>query len=236
MVLTEYIIRLCAAFVFGAIIGAERQSRQKNAGLRTNTLVCLGSAGFVLLSFSLSETGGDPTRIASQVVTGVGFLGGGLIIKDGFSVRGINTAATIWCSAAVGALSACALYWQALIMALLVVLTHSLMRPLGEILGRHSYFKSRNESLTYVLRIRCKDQVENRLRVLIINAITVDPHLQLRSLKSADAEEVDYCVVTAEIHAEGKHDLVIEKLASQLTVEYGVTQVRWEVEMPVEES
>ncbi|MCD7915813.1 MAG: MgtC/SapB family protein, partial [Tannerellaceae bacterium] len=94
MELTMYTTRLGLAFLFGLLIGAERQFRLKNAGLRTNTLVALGSAVFILLSISLTDATGDPSRIASQIVTGVGFLGGGLILKDGMSVRGLNTAAT----------------------------------------------------------------------------------------------------------------------------------------------
>ena len=111
MTTLEFTLRLFTAFALGASIGFERQWRQKSAGLRTNTLVCLGSAAFVLLSIRI---GGDATgRIASYIVSGIGFLGGGVIMKDGLTVRGLNTAATIWCSASVGALSALGLPFEA---------------------------------------------------------------------------------------------------------------------------
>jgi len=117
----EFTIRLFAALLLGAAVGVERQWRQKNAGLRTNTLVSLGAAAFVLLSI---EIGGDATgRIASYVVSGIGFLGAGVIMKDGLNVHGLNTAATIWCSAAVGALSGLGLYAQASVVALAILHT-----------------------------------------------------------------------------------------------------------------
>lgn len=229
MTITQYFIRLGLAFLFGTMIGAERQTRQKNAGLRTNTLVCIGSAAFILLSASLTGESGDPSRIAAQIVTGVGFLGGGLILKDGFSVRGLNTAATIWCSAAVGALAGSGLFIQALIMVVFVIVTNCVLRPVGEFIGRHNNLKVSLESLRYELTIRCKEQIENHLRVLMLNAISNDPHLQLRSLKSTDDDTPNYCFVIAEIYSQGKHDIMIEKLAAKLTIEYGVTEVSWEV-------
>ena len=84
----------------GTLIGVERQYRQRNAGLRTNILVAVGAAAFTVLSYSMTTGSGDPSRVAAQIVSGIGFLGGGLILKDGFTVRGLNTAATIWCSRA----------------------------------------------------------------------------------------------------------------------------------------
>ena len=93
--------RLILALILGSVIGAERQWRQRAAGMRTNTLVCFGAAAFV----DLGTTVGGPstTNIISYVVSGVGFLGAGAIMKEGRSISGLNTAATLWCSAAVGA-------------------------------------------------------------------------------------------------------------------------------------
>ncbi|GAA3007084.1 MgtC/SapB family protein [Microbacterium aurantiacum] len=92
-----------AAIALGSLIGLERQWRQRTTGMRTHALVALGAASFVLLS---TATDGDasPTRIAAQVVSGIGFLGAGIIFREGANVRGLNTAATLWCSAAVGVL------------------------------------------------------------------------------------------------------------------------------------
>ncbi len=94
-------INLAVALSCGAVIGSERQVRQRMAGLRTNALVALGAAAFVIFSM-LFPTEVSPTRVAAQVVSGIGFLGAGIIFRDGFNVHGLNTAATLWCSAAVG--------------------------------------------------------------------------------------------------------------------------------------
>ncbi len=224
-----YLARLGTAFLFGALIGAERQFRLKNAGLRTNTLVALGAAIFILLSVSLTGESGDPSRIASQIVTGVGFLGGGLILKDGVSVRGLNTAATIWCSAAVGAMAGLGLYLEGLCAVVFIVTANCLLRPLGHWLSREYKSDCHNGEVTYTFTIRCKEQVENHLRVMIFNTVNSDPYLQLRSLKSSDDETPAYCYIVADICGLGKHGAIIEKLAAELTIEYGVTDVSWEI-------
>jgi putative Mg2+ transporter-C (MgtC) family protein len=100
----ELVLRLVLAALLGATIGFERELRQKSAGLRTNTLIGLGAALFTLMSIELAggESGADPTRIAAQIVTGIGFLGAGAILRTGASVHGLTTAATVWVNAAVG--------------------------------------------------------------------------------------------------------------------------------------
>ena len=96
--------RLLLAAVLGAVLGAERELRQRAAGFRTNTLIAVGSAAFTLVSIHMAEMdGGDPTRIPSQIVTGIGFLGGGAILRGGTGdIRGLTTAATVWVNAAIG--------------------------------------------------------------------------------------------------------------------------------------
>jgi putative Mg2+ transporter-C (MgtC) family protein len=89
-----FAIRLVVALLLGALVGAERQWRQRTAGLRTNCLVAVGSAMFVMMGGLISGDGSQG-RVAAYVVSGIGFLGGGVILKDGFSIRGLNTAATL---------------------------------------------------------------------------------------------------------------------------------------------
>jgi hypothetical protein len=96
----DIVIRLATALVIAAIIGVERQWRQRMAGLRTNALVSIGAAGFVV--FSTTASGDNTTVVAAQIVSGIGFLGAGVILREGINVRGLNTAATLWCSAMVG--------------------------------------------------------------------------------------------------------------------------------------
>lgn len=234
MTTLEFSLRLALALWLGAGIGFERQWRQKSAGLRTNALVALGAAAFTLISFSLTslEDGvykGDATRIIGQIVTGIGFLGAGVIMRDGLNVQGLNTAATIWCSAAVGALAGVGLYAEAVMVAVAVMLTHLLLRPLGIQINRLSFKKEENSLYTYSFVIRCKEQVENHLRVLLLTTVQKDSHLQLRSLKSSDNGTPAYVYIEAMILANGNHDTEMEKLAGLLTLEYGVTQVSWEI-------
>ena len=94
-------LRLVTALLLGGAIGIERQYRQRAAGLRTNALVALGAATFALIGFSMAGEA-SPTRMAAQVVSGIGFLGAGAIMREGLNVKGLNTAATLWCAAAVG--------------------------------------------------------------------------------------------------------------------------------------
>ena len=142
MTILNFTLRLGIALLLGAFIGIERQWRQKSAGLRTNTLVSLGSAAFILLSISITANNtGDQSRIAAQIVTGIGFLGAGVIMKDGITVHGLNTAATIWCSAAVGSLAGIGLFAEATIVTIAIMLTHLVLRPLGNKLSKLPYIK-----------------------------------------------------------------------------------------------
>jgi len=95
-------LRLLLAAGLGAAIGLEREYRRKPAGLRTNILIAVGSALFTITSIQLAAIGGTPDRIAAQIVTGMGFLGGGAILRSGSNIKGMTTAATIWVNAAIG--------------------------------------------------------------------------------------------------------------------------------------
>jgi putative Mg2+ transporter-C (MgtC) family protein len=126
----EALLRIALAAVFGGAIGIEREIREREAGLRTHMLVAVGSCLFTLTSaYGFHEflvNGGaviraDPTRIAAQIVTGIGFLGAGAIIRQGLAVRGLTTAATLWVVAAIG-LAAGAGYYSAALITTLVVL------------------------------------------------------------------------------------------------------------------
>lgn len=119
MAMTPYILNLVVAMCLGALIGAERQWRQRMAGLRTNALVATGAAVFILSSIETSPD--SPGRIAAQVVSGIGFLGAGVIMREGMNIRGLNTAATLWCSAGIGVLCGLGLYPLATVATLLIL-------------------------------------------------------------------------------------------------------------------
>ena len=136
---SELISRLLTAALLGALLGFEREIKQKSAGLRTNILIAVGSALFTLMSYELAESAGaDPGRVAAQIVTGIGFLGAGAIIRHGLSIRGLTTAASLWLVAAIGMASGAG-YWQAALIATvgaivtlwpLRILTHPLFQRL----------------------------------------------------------------------------------------------------------
>jgi putative Mg2+ transporter-C (MgtC) family protein len=123
------LLALSTAFVLGTAIGFERQYRQRNAGLRTNVLVAVGAAAFSDLGLRLLGADGA-TRIISYVVSGIGFLGAGVILKDGTTIRGLNTAATLWCSAAVGTFAGSGLTAEASALTGFVLAGNTLLRPL----------------------------------------------------------------------------------------------------------
>src|SRR6202789_926841 len=125
----QFALRLWMAIGMGAIVGLERQWRQRMAGTRTNALVAAGAAAFVVCGLLLNDDPSARGRIVSYVVSGVGFLGAGVIFKDGANVRGLNTAATIWCSAAIGGLCGLGALHLPLVLAAGVLLTNMVLRP-----------------------------------------------------------------------------------------------------------
>ncbi len=124
---SEFTLRLLIALAAGFLIGFERSWHHKSAGLRTITLVTIGSALYVILSVNITQNEGDVTRIIAQVVTGIGFLGAGIIFKEGITVHGLTTAATVWCSSAIGCLAGAGYYIEAIIATVLVLSINSVM-------------------------------------------------------------------------------------------------------------
>ena len=131
----DTLISLLVAFVFGTLIGAERQYRQRSAGLRTNVLVSVGAAAFVDLANHLTGADGS-VRVIAYVVSGIGFLGAGAIMKEGMNVRGLNTAATLWASAAVGSCAGADMVAQSAALTLFVLAGNTLLRPLVNAIDR----------------------------------------------------------------------------------------------------
>jgi putative Mg2+ transporter-C (MgtC) family protein len=131
----DTLISLLAAFVLGTLIGAERQYRQRSAGLRTNVLVCLGAAAFVDLANRLTGAEGS-VRVIAYVVSGIGFLGAGAIMKEGMNVRGLNTAATLWATAAVGSFAGADMIAQSAALTIFVLAGNTLLRPLVNAIDR----------------------------------------------------------------------------------------------------
>jgi putative Mg2+ transporter-C (MgtC) family protein len=128
----EFAIRLLIALGLGSLIGIERQYRRHEAGLKTNALVAAGSAMFVMMASFFTE----PDRIVAQIMPGIGFLGAGMIMRDGMHVRGLNTAATLWCSASIGTLAGTGHPWVALIGAVAITSANIILRAVANWVDR----------------------------------------------------------------------------------------------------
>lgn len=156
----EFLFNLSICFLLSFLIGIERQYRRRTIGLRTTILVCVGCFLFVTFSFSVGAS--DISRIASQIVAGIGFLGAGVILKDGKKVTGLTTAATLWCVAAIGVLCAGGAIFEAVIGGVLILFSNIVLRYINKLidnLHRENYFYN-----TYELKINCHYRNENKLK------------------------------------------------------------------------
>ncbi len=145
MLPVDLVKRLLLAAALGAAIGLEREYRRKPAGLRTNILIALGSALFTTMSLEIGTAVGAPDRIAAQIVTGIGFLGAGAILRSGKSVHGMTTAATIWVNAAVGMAAGAGAYAIATVATLLTLVVLAVLEPLELYFERRGNAIGRND-------------------------------------------------------------------------------------------
>jgi putative Mg2+ transporter-C (MgtC) family protein len=224
MIWQDVVVRMFVAILAGACIGLERQWRNRMAGLRTNALVSLGACLFVLLSV-MTPGEQSPTRIAAQVVSGIGFLGGGVIIREGFSIRGLNTAATLWCAAAVGTLVGAGFLEAGIIGAFGVVIVHILLRPMALFMNTKARVQMA-EDINFMLSATCFDKDESHIRVLLMHMVHTEG-IGLNELFSEDIEEGKKVIVRAFLHCDPKKATIMEKIVSRLSLEAGVTAVGW---------
>jgi putative Mg2+ transporter-C (MgtC) family protein len=221
--LLDSFISLSVAFLLGSVIGFERQVRQRTAGLRTNTLVAVGAAVFVNMAERMAGHDGA-VRVVAYVVSGIGFLGAGAIMKEGATISGLNTAATLWGSAAVGACAGADLIGEAVLAALFVLASNTLLRPVVNRINRQPV-KEANAEAAYTVIVVCQrsslaDVLEKTIELL---------------------EAANYPVREVEQRAFGQHDSQIEatlfasaveaeeldQVMSLVEAEPGVSQAFW---------
>jgi putative Mg2+ transporter-C (MgtC) family protein len=162
------------------------------------------------------------------VVSGVGFLGAGVIFKDAGSVRGLNTAATIWCSAAIGVLTGLDALYLAAILALVVLLTNIVLRPLAYRVHPVLPAAEPAEAM-YEIVLTCRGVDETHLRTLLLAAIAQEPTTTLQAIHSDDEEGSDRARLRAEISTAGRQNALVEKIAVRLSIEPGVTSLSWSI-------
>lgn len=221
MNLATFFIRLLICFILSILIGLERQLRHRMVGLRTNVLVCIGAFLFVYLSFGINVS--DQTRIAAQVVSGIGFLGAGVILRDGSKIKGLNTAATLWCVAAIGTLCASGLVLEATIGTIFVLLSNVILRLFSLfIMGK----VKASEKEKYIIRINCKKTKEEKVRTSFAKTID-DNDLVLNSLERSEITEEEVKLKAIMITSTpSKVEMVINKISTNP----GVVSITWEHE------
>ena len=228
----ESALRLTVALLLGSAIGFERQWHQKMAGLRTNALVALGACGFVVFSGLVGH--GDPTRVAAQVVSGIGFLGAGIILRDGVNVHGLNTAATLWCSAMVGTIAGAGHAASSLLAAVFVIGTNLLLRPLVRRVNRLSYAAPDAET-HYTVEIVTRAIEEAQVRSILLHELS-QAGLGLRRIDSEDIEDSGRVRVTARATAAKRNDAALEQIVGRLSLGSHVSRATWQIERLIPEA
>src|SRR4051812_45714258 len=201
----HYCACVLTAMLLGATIGLERQWRRSAAGLRTNTLVAVGSALFVLVG---PLTGVKDTRIAAQIVSGIGFIGGGAILREGLTIKGVNTAATLWCSAGVGTLCGSGLLREAAFATGVILFANLVLRRITYTM--RSELKLRADAEThYLLQLTCRAVDEIRFRKALVDAVG-NVSLLIRSLHSNAVEPAGMLSIRSVIESSTKQDHLLE--------------------------
>jgi len=210
--------------IFGALIGSERQVRQRMAGLRTNALVALGAASFVVFS-GLYEDELSPTRVGAQVVSGIGFLGAGIIFRHGFTIHGLNTAATLWCSAAVGLISGGGAHVLAMLATGLVIFVNLGLRPLVKWLKKRTR-AGMPLSQEYKIELTCAADEEAALRQAALK------HLAQREVDilgfDREGGGTGPCKLDLTVAISDMADETIEAIVAPLMLIPQVTKAKWD--------
>lgn len=207
-----FLIRIAMCFIYSLMIGLERQLRGRAIGLRTNVLVCIGA--FLFVSFSFLTPGGDIGRIAAQVVSGIGFLGAGVIIKDGANIRGLNTAATLWCDASIGVLCASGHIVEAGIGTMLILFANVVLRFLTMKISKNNI-----KNQIYDLNILCKKENEQNVKSLITKLVS---HDEITLTNISNTEENENINISVSLVADNNFNYLVDKLLSKLTSDSSV--------------
>ncbi len=217
---------VAAAMLMGVVLGLERQYRGHPAGLRTNALVCMGAAMFVSLT-RLFDDASAPTRMASYIVSGIGFLGGGVIIREGLNVRGMNTAATLWCCAAVGTLAGSGFAAYALVGTVAILAVHVGLRPLAHWIDEKRKVSPGVECL-YRLRVVCSERDQAVIRTILMRHVNSKPKMVIQGIATQDTDQPDRVAIAVDIYSTERNDRAMEELMERLNIEPGATAVSWE--------
>ncbi len=210
----DFLTRILIALLLSFLVGLERQWRRRAIGLRTNVLVCLGAYLFVSMPVMLDQN--SDLKVAAQVVTGIGFLGAGVIIKDGANIRGLNTAATLWCNAAIGVLCATGLILEAATGTAFILGANIILRYITKKLMDISEQKNNKD---YLLTIVISKDKEMLLRAMLIQTIG-ETKIKINSMETKNKTE-ERSEIVADITLEEEND-DIDHIITRFTIEPGV--------------
>ena len=222
MTYQDFIVRIVVCFILSFIIGLERHLRGRAIGLRTNVLVALGS--FLFVSMAVNVPTNDEVRMAAQVVSGIGFLGAGVILRDGTNIKGLNTAATLWCNAAIGVMCASGILLESAIGTFFILISNVLLRYISK---NFLKIEQPSNSKKYIIKVVCSDEKELVIRSIIMQYVERTA-LVLNHLESKDMD-TDKTKLYATITHSGEID-IIEKLIGKISIEPGVTSVGFKTE------
>jgi putative Mg2+ transporter-C (MgtC) family protein len=223
--LHEVTIRLSWALLLGSCVGFERQWHQKMAGLKTNALVATGAAGFVC--FATVAADGNPSQVSAQIVSGIGFLGAGVIMREGVNVHGLNTAATLWCSAMVGALCGNGMWQSGGVAAGLVLAANIVLRPVANWLNTR--VQSGNEvECRYSVSLVCAPQDAPHVRAALLRAMRAN-RLPTQNLQSSALPNGEGTQLVMQATVGHVMDDVVEAMVGELGHVAGVKGTSWQV-------
>ena len=212
-----FLIRIFICFILSFIIGFERQYRRRTIGLRTNVLVCIGSFLFTSIGFHFINV--DATRIPAQIVSGMGFLGAGVILRDGKNIRGLNTAATLWCNAALGVLCASGMIFEAIIGALFILISNVILR-----LFANKMIDRNEKTKKFILTISCKAKKAVVVRTLLLQRLNREKVL-LDDIENISEEDRVKIIANIEIATDSTSK--IDKIMNRMSMEPDVYSVGW---------
>ncbi len=194
----------------------------------------VGAALFVILGAgALGEgPGTDPTRVAAQVVSGIGFLGAGVILRDGLNIRGITTAATLWCAAAIGSLAGAGAPWIAVIGAAAIVATNTLLRPLSRFINRRTDVVAPRDAdeqevaSEFMLEVVTTEKSEARVRALVLHAVS-RPELTLRGIETNIGKAGKVTVMVSVSTATPGDSDTLDRVIQRISLDPKVMSSRW---------
>ena len=225
-------LRLLIAILLGLAVGLERQWTKHQAGILTNVIVCVGAYAYTAFSYIAGGEGTDLTRIAAQVVSGIGFLGAGLIIRDGANIRGLATAATIWATAAIGILCTVDNLLYAVIVALSIVFLHLVLHPLSthiDKLRNYNKDKESNAECFYKISIKCGDEYETDIRSHLVKTIREKNGVLLHNLESIEGDDGSI-KIRAYVSTVKKNNDLVESILAHIGKDEGIISAGWKID------